>query len=141
MNWIILIALSIFSLLPSDQTYSTIDLHIHDAKSDKGVVRILVFDSPVGFPDQLELAVKTLTLPLIQKNVKIQIPGLPEGRYAISVFHDEDENGKINTSPVGYPTEKYGFSNNVTGYFGPPSFQKASFILEKGTKLISIKLR
>ncbi|MFN7603100.1 MAG: DUF2141 domain-containing protein [Bacteroidota bacterium] len=40
---------------------------------------------------------------------------------------------------MGIPKEGYGFSNNVMGSFGPPSFEKAKFKLTDG--VIQIKLR
>ena len=41
---------------------------------------------------------------------------------------------------LGIPKEGYGFSNNVTGLMGPPSFSKASFKYE-GTQVVKIKMR
>lgn len=65
---------------------------------------------------------------------------LPEGNYAIAVFHDVDDNFKLNTSRIGLPKEPYGFSNNVKGTFGPPSFEDSRVNLYND-KIISIKLR
>lgn len=65
--------------------------------------------------------------------------GLTAGVYAISVVHDEDSNGELNTGLFGIPSEFVGFSNNVRGTFGPPSFEKAAFSFPEMWK-ISIKL-
>ena len=51
---------------------------------------------------------------------------LPAGTYALAVFHDENGNGKMDTNPVGMPTEAYGFSRDARGNFGPPKFDAAA---------------
>ena len=56
---------------------------------------------------------------------------LPDGTYAIGVFHDVDGNGALSKSFLGIPKEPFGFSNNVRGRFGPPSFMEASFSLTR----------
>ena len=37
---------------------------------------------------------------------------LPAGVYAVSVFHDENMNQKLDKNFVGVPKEEYGASNN-----------------------------
>ena len=64
---------------------------------------------------------------------------LPKGEYAISVFHDENDDQKLNTNFMGIPKEDYGFSNNPNSTFGPPKFEKAVFTLANDLE-IDIKL-
>jgi len=47
---------------------------------------------------------------------------------------------KLDTNFLGIPKEPYGFSNNPSTLFGPPSFKKASFVLHLETKIVTIKL-
>jgi len=54
---------------------------------------------------------------------------LPKGRYAISVFHDENNNGKIDKGMLT-PKEGVGLSNfNTINLFNLPNFKIASFKL------------
>lgn len=55
---------------------------------------------------------------------------LPAGRYALSVFHDENGNGKLDRNVVGMPTEAYGFSRDAQGHMGPASFDDAALNLQ-----------
>ena len=55
------------------------------------------------------------------------LENIPNGKYAISVFHDENSNGKMDTGMFGIPKEAYGFSNNARGTFGPPCFADCCF--------------
>jgi uncharacterized protein (DUF2141 family) len=67
---------------------------------------------------------------------------LPAGDYALSSYHDENDDGRINLNLVGFPKEDYGFSNNVYGSFGNiPPFEKAKVTLAVGQhKQITIVL-
>jgi uncharacterized protein (DUF2141 family) len=56
---------------------------------------------------------------------------LPDGTYAVGVFHDVDGNEALSKNFLGIPKEPFGFSNNVRGRFGPPSFMEASFSLTR----------
>lgn len=67
------------------------------------------------------------------RKVKVTQPGtltleleLPEGKYAVSIYHDLNEDGELNTNFLGIPKEPYGFSI-TRGSLGPPSFEEASF--------------
>ena len=52
------------------------------------------------------------------------------GAYAVSVLHDENRNGGMDTNWVGMPKEGYGVSNDARASFGPPEFNDAMFSLE-----------
>ena len=71
--------------------------------------------------------------------VEVQLE-LPKGAYAVSAFHDVNNNGKLDTNPLGIPKEPYGFSNNARGTFGPPSLADQLIQLE-GKKNIVIGLK
>lgn len=49
------------------------------------------------------------------------------GTYGLSAFHDQNENGKLDTNLLGMPIEDYCASNDARGVFGPPSFEDAKF--------------
>ena len=59
--------------------------------------------------------------------VQVVFENVPPGDYAVSVMHDANQNGKLDSNLVGMPKEGFGFSNDATGMFGPPSFEKAKF--------------
>lgn len=59
--------------------------------------------------------------------VEITVEGLEAGSYAVSVFHDINDNQELDTNFLGIPTEPIGFSNNVRNRFGPARFSQASF--------------
>jgi uncharacterized protein (DUF2141 family) len=65
---------------------------------------------------------------------------MPPGAYALSVIHDENGNGRLDTS-LGIPREGFGFSNNPRIWFGPPSFNSARFLLAPGGTALSVTMK
>ena len=58
--------------------------------------------------------------------VRFVLQDLRPGRYAVSAFHDENDNGDLDTNLVGIPSEGYGFANDPNSTFGPPKFEAAA---------------
>ena len=55
---------------------------------------------------------------------------IARGMYAISVFHDKNDNKKMDTNFVGIPKEPTGMSNGAKAFFGPPKYKDAKFMVE-----------
>jgi uncharacterized protein (DUF2141 family) len=66
---------------------------------------------------------------------------IPAGTYGLSAFHDQNENGKLDTNFLGMPVEDYCASNEARGVFGPPSFDDAKFRFRGGTKRLEAHLK
>jgi uncharacterized protein (DUF2141 family) len=65
----------------------------------------------------------------------VTFTNLPEGRYAVNILHDENKDGKIKKGFL-LPIEGIGFSNyEKIGLGNKPNFQKASFVLNKNSKI------
>jgi len=79
-------------------------------------------------------------LPIINNEVIVKIDSLSYGNYAIKVFHDENSNQELDSNFLGIPTEDYGFSNNASSWFGPPSWEKSQFIVNKEELTIEISI-
>ncbi len=79
-------------------------------------------------------------LPIVNKQVIVVIDSLSFGDYAVRVFHDENQNEEIDTNFLGIPTEDYGYSNDASDWFGPPSWEKAKFMFNKPEMTIEIEI-
>jgi len=66
---------------------------------------------------------------------------VPKGVYGISAFHDENQNGKLDTNFIGLPTEDYCASRDARGSFGPPSFSDAKFSYAGGSKRLTARMK
>ena len=117
-------------------------VNIDGLKSDRGVVRIALFNTAKSFSDNrygINGAVKSATLKIKDKKASWTVKNLPFGDYAVRTFHDVDETGKFKVNRLGIPKYEYGFSNNARAMFGPPSFESSKFEFS-GDKAISITM-
>ena len=117
----------------------TLKVEIAGLRSSKGVVLVTLFKEGKGYPDEPEKAFKKTKISIVDNKASIDFTNIPAGEYAIVVLHDENNNLKMDKN-LGIPKEGYGFSNNVMGLMGPPSFSKASFKFE-GKQVVEIKMR
>jgi uncharacterized protein (DUF2141 family) len=108
----------------------------------KGTLNCLLFARAEGFPNEPKKAQARVALTPTGNAMRCVFEGLPAGRYAISVLHDEDESDSINTNFIGIPTEGYGASNNVLPALSAPEFEASAFSLAAGeARAVSVTLK
>ncbi|MDZ4793909.1 MAG: DUF2141 domain-containing protein [Bacteroidota bacterium] len=110
---------------PIDQNLKVTIIRLH---SNDGVVLVSLFKDGKGYPDDATKAFGKQKAYIVEKSATIIFKSVPPGSYAIAILHDENNNQKMDKNMLGIPKEGYGFSNNASGTFGPPSYKKASFI-------------
>lgn len=59
--------------------------------------------------------------------VTVAFDNLNPGEYAVGAYHDENGNGQLDLSPMGFPIEGYALSNGVRAVFAKPTFVEAAF--------------
>jgi len=109
-------------------------------ENNKGNIQIGLFNSEDSYKGKKE-KFKGAIIKVKNKKVVWILKDIPYGDYAIKTFHDENSDDKINTNFIGIPTEKYGFSNNPSAFFGVPSYSKTKFVFDKADKKIEIELK
>ncbi|MBC7949188.1 MAG: DUF2141 domain-containing protein [Chitinophagaceae bacterium] len=132
----------ILTLTPPPKS-GELTISITDLKNKNGQVLVSLFKDGKGYPDKPDLAFKKGRASFVGNDkAVINFTGLQSGQYAAVILHDENSNLKMDKSWIGLPREGYGFSNNVMGSLGPPTFSKASFshTAEEESEII-IKLR
>ena len=138
MKKVILIIAIIFSglLTTNAQEESfNITVNISGLDSDKGKILIALYNEKDQF---LNKGFRGGMTKIIDKKISYVFVGIPKGEYAISFFHDENDNNKMDTNFLGIPKEDYGCSNNAKGFMGPPKYDDAKFQLTEN-KTIDIK--
>jgi len=134
----IVLALIINTVLLNAQSQEefTISVTVNNIESNEGSVFLALYNGEETF---LKTHFKGGKSEIKNKKCQITFKDIPQGIYAISVFHDENNNGKMDTNFMGIPKEDYGCSNNAKGFMGPPEWKDAKFEL-KNNKTINIKL-
>lgn len=132
--WLSLVPLSLFSQTPQLGSDQQVDLTVivEGLRTTGGTLRVSLFDSPDGFPDQPNRARAFINIPVTHAEERVVFRGLPSGTFGIGVLHDEDDNETMTFSLLGWPIEGYACSNNARGLLGPPKFSKAAFELGAG---------
>ena len=95
-------------------------------RSQKGNVHIGLYDDPRRFPD-FDGAILKVEVINIDESAHHKFNGLTSKRYAIAIYHDENDNDEFDQGFLGIPLEDYAFSNNAPVFLGPPSFADAAF--------------
>ena len=104
--------------------------------SDKGKAMIAVYNKAEQFPEGKRI--HEAVVEVKNGEAHLSIP-LERGKYALAVFHDANNNKKLDKNILGIPTESYGFSRNAKASFSAPSFSDAAFDLQTN-KTIYIQL-
>ena len=121
----------------SKKTDFTLNMKVSKFKTIKGVLRVCVTNKKDDF---LKSCAFSKIVAVEDETISLKIENIKKGNYAVSVYHDENNNGILETGGVfGIPLEPYGFSNNPTMTF-VPSFKRSLFKMTSDTN-ISIKLK
>ena len=96
-------------------------------RNNNGQIGCGLWASEKGFPKDRSLAVQTTWCPIANKESWCSFDPLPAGTYGVACFHDENNNGTLDTGLFGIPTEGVVVSNHAKGFMGPPSFKDAKF--------------
>ena len=100
--------------------------------SARGVIQLAICPANTGFPECKGHELRTASLPIANRQASIRFAGLPAGTYGISVFHDANGNGKLDTF-LGIPREGYGFSRNPPFRPRAPRFAEAALTVGGAT--------
>jgi uncharacterized protein (DUF2141 family) len=116
----------------------SLEINVNNIKSQKGSIRFGLFTTE---KDYLKTALERKVVKASGKEVTVVFENLPPGDYALSVIHDENENGELDSNAFGIPKEGFAFGNNALGSFGPPPFEKAKITLTDQPVRQEIKLK
>ena len=136
LKYILLIIFITINILSIAQT-GKIKVEVSKIDNNEGVIYIGIYNKPETFPKtdvvlDKKVKAKEGTIEYIFKNVSV-------GNYAVAIYHDEDENNKINRYFFGMPSEDYGFSRNPS-VFGLPKYADCNFELKKN-KIVTVRIK
>lgn len=115
----------------------SIDVKITEIKKVKGAIEICLFDHEDNY---MKDAIKCVWMDVTENEMQYTFDSLKAGDYAVVIIQDFNDNQDLDTNFMGIPKEPYGFSNNPSTTFGPPSFSGAKFMVD-GKKQIEISLK
>ncbi len=113
-------------LLSAAAQAADLDVTVRGVRNDQGHVRVTVCTRPEFLADRCTWSG---LVPARTGAVTVHFSGIPPGTYAVQVFHDENDNGRLDRNLLGIPTEGIGFSRDAPVHFGPPAWPDAAFQL------------
>ena len=138
LSFLTILMLASFSNQKQETCSLTVD--VSGLRNSKGTVQFALYNREDAFPDEhYKKYFKKLTGKIVNGTSTITFKNLPEGKYAVNILHDENNDGKIKKGII-LPKEGIGFSNYESiGFSNRPTFTKASFIVLKD-KMIKVNL-
>jgi len=121
----------------AQENRKSIRVNVSGLDSNQGKVMVAVYSSADNFLKEACFSKEAL----IQDNKAfVSFENIPAGTYAIMCFHDENDNNILDLNAKGRPIESVGVSNNAKGFFGPPKFKEAKFLIRDTDLVLNIEL-
>ena len=119
----------------------TLIVKITELRNNDGCMKVLLFHSADGFPNNPRKADRILDIHNLSGNAcEAKFSDLQYGEYAVGAMQDENNNGKMDVGLFGIPKEGYGASNDARGFFGPPNYDDAKFMFSSDSMAIVLKM-
>lgn len=134
MRYILIVSVALLIILyPKAKKYD-IEVVVSNINTQQGNIELAVFDNSEVFL-QKNKSIKKYSKPIRGNSIKIKVKNLPEGHYAISLYHDINSDKVCNLNALGIPKEPYGFSNNLKPGFKRPKFKDCKIELKENTSI------
>jgi uncharacterized protein (DUF2141 family) len=133
---IVLCAIIGFSACAMCQT--KLQVTVNNIKGHKGNIIVGIYDSDENF---LKKPLDGKMVEASGDSIRVVFENLKPGKYAVSVLHDANKNKDMDQNKLGIPKEGFGFSNNVLGAMGPPSFKRAQIDLTPDQTDLDINIK
>ncbi|MFS4446449.1 DUF2141 domain-containing protein [Maribacter sp. 2307UL18-2] len=102
--------------------------------SSEGFIAVGVYNTEDTFLKEGKIFAGSFE-PTKMGKTKITIADLPEGTYAVSIFHDKNGNKALDTNFIGIPKEPVAFYKGKMKTFGPPDFEECAFVFDSDTEI------
>ena len=125
-------SLSTLFLISHSTSAAELTVNVKEIGDNKGHLMVALFSGQASYTSGKSQWTSKVKVGNSQEVVTFS--DLPDGEYAIKLFHDTNDNQKLDFNMIGIPKESYGFSNNV-GQFGQPDYKEASFTVKENTTI------
>ncbi len=120
----------------------SVDLHFVNFCNSIGYARIGIYNNPKTFCNESIKPFREVSGKIVGNECFIEIFDLPDGEYALTLLHDENDDLVMNYNFLGLPKEGYAFSNNAFPVLSKPSFNSCKIKVVAGAIVTqTIKVR
>ena len=131
----------LFCLSLLDIPASTLTVQVSGLETAEGTVHAALYSTKSAYDEEVtDPALGKVLSDLSGEACTLQWADLPYGTYALAVYHDINDNGKLDTNVFGIPTEPYAFSNNPDVKWRRPRYGEVSFQMESPDATLELRL-
>ncbi len=108
--------------------------------NSSGSIRVAIYNSEDNFLEKKSY-VYTQNKPVgNNKSLRFDF-NIPNGFYAVSCYHDIDDNHELNKNYMGVPVEPYAISNNFNVKWRRPTFDETKIAFSKPAQTIYLEVK
>lgn len=139
-RFILLLALAIFLTgAHSGKMSGKLLLDVKNIRSTDGMIWVGIYNSPSNYLQKEKAIVKGFHIRQTG-SVLIPLDDMPYGEYAIAIFHDENNNGELDRTLIGIPSEPYAFSRKPSSKWRIPDFREIQFHFNQDNQHLLLQL-
>jgi uncharacterized protein (DUF2141 family) len=128
-----IITMSSFRSDPPTTNTANVEVSIKSLKRASGLISIALCNDEKAFMSA-SYKMGSVNMPK-EGPISFTFENVPQGKYSIRIFQDIDGDGKLTAAENGLPKEPFGFSQNPSMQYGPPTWQNTHFELKENVKL------
>jgi len=133
-------ALSFHNPVSSDNPVSgDLVVNIGNIKKDKGIIWVGLYDSKENLFKKHKSILHSVKVDK-KGNAQVTIDNVNFGTYAMAIFHDENNNGKLDKNLFGIPKEPYAFATWPKSKWRAPFYEELIFDFLKTNQTINTDL-
>lgn len=145
LKYLLFLGITTFSLKDGQSVFTpptgSLLLQVKNITNKKGCIRIAMYKEENHFLKNEHSFLKKMIPIDTAGTMEIVLPNLQYGQYAIAIYHDANNNDKLDKNIFGIPKEPYGFSNNPKAKWRAPKFHETSVQLDQAQKKLNIDLK
>ena len=112
---------------------------LENIKTTEGMIWLALYDSEESLFVRDNSILKGIKVENIGK-ITVKMDNILFGTYALAIFHDVDNNGKLDQNVFGIPTEPYAFARKPKSKWRAPRYKELIFDFSEQDQSIRTKL-
>ena len=119
---------------------SVLHVVVSGIATNAGSVRVAIYDKAENFLQIKKYAYTKSAAPGANSSVQVDFE-IPNGDYAVTAYHDINDDHHLDQNYMGIPTEPYALSNNVSVKWRRPTFYETKISFNQPDQTIYLQLK
>jgi len=131
---------ALLALMPLAASAATLTVKVENIDKKGGVLRLSLYDE-ASWSNDKSVPIVSADVPAVAPETIVVFKDVAPGIYGAKSYQDANRNGKFDQNFIGWPLERYGFSNDARPVFSEPGFDRTKFTVSDGDNVITIRLQ